>query len=120
MRNEEGFIWITGRMKDMINSGSESIYTIAVEQLIAAMHDVTEIAVVSMPDEAWGEGVAPYVVLAADARLDADAIVEHCRRELASCMTPHHVIFGDGLPRNTTNKVSKGALRAQLAEAPRR
>ena len=118
-RDEEGFIWITGRSKDMIKSGTENIYPIEVEQAIASLAGVTEVGVIGVPDEEWGESVAAFVVQAPGAGLDAAAVVEHCRRQLASYKKPRHVVFVDSLPRNTTNKISKIALRAQFAELPR-
>jgi fatty-acyl-CoA synthase len=117
-RDEEGFIWITGRKKDMIKSGAENIYPVEVERVIATLPGVAEVAVVGVPDEEWGESVAAFVVLDPDAKLDAAAIVEHCRRDLAGYKKPRHVVFVDSLPRNTTNKVSKIELRARFA-APR-
>ena len=115
LRDEEGYIWITGRRKDMIKSGTENIYPIEVEQVIATLAGVTEVGVIGVPDEEWGESVAAFVVRAPGASLDAAAIVEYCRRQLASYKKPRHVLFVDSLPRNTTNKVSKIALRAQFA-----
>jgi len=67
-----------------------------------------------VPDEEWGESVAAFVVLDPDVELDAAAIVERCRRDLASYKKPRHVFFVDSLPRNTTNKVSKNELRARF------
>jgi fatty-acyl-CoA synthase len=114
-RDDEGFIWIAGRRKDMIISGAENIYPVEVEQVIAALNDVVEVAVVGVPDEHWGESVVAYVVKAAGSRVDASQVIEHCRRNLASYKKPRRVIFVDSLPRTTVNKVSKDTLRAQFA-----
>ena len=119
LRDEEGFIWITGRSKDMIKSGTENIYPIEVEQAIASLAGVTEVGVIGVPDEEWGESVAAFVVQAPGAGLDEAAVVAHCRRQLASYKKPRYVVFVDSLPRNTTNKISKIALRAQFAELAR-
>ena len=119
LRDEDGCIWITGRKKDMIKSGAENIYPIEVEQVIAALPGVTEVAVIGVPDEEWGESVAAFVVPAPGAVLDAAAVVEHCRQHLASYKKPRHVVFVDALPRTTTNKVSKVTLREQFAANPR-
>jgi acyl-CoA synthetase (AMP-forming)/AMP-acid ligase II len=110
--DDEGFIWIGGRKKDMIISGAENIYPAEVERVIAELDGVIEVAVVGVPDEEWGEAVAAYVVLAAGAALDQAAIVDHCRRSLAGYKKPRHVFFVDSLPRTTVNKVSKDTLRA--------
>ena len=118
-RDDEGYIWITGRRKDMIKSGTENIYPIEVEQVIATLAGVTEVGVIGVPDEEWGESVAAFVVLEAGANHDAAAVLEHCRRHLASYKKPRYVIFVDSLPRNTTNKVSKVTLRTQFAALKR-
>lgn len=114
-QDEEGFIWISGRLKDMIKSGTENIYPLEVEQVIAALEGVAETAVVGIPDEQWGEAVAAFVVRTPGSGLDAASVIEHCRQHLASYKKPRHVVFVDSLPRNTTNKVSKAALRELLS-----
>jgi fatty-acyl-CoA synthase len=116
-RDKEGFIWIAGRKKDMIISGAENIYPIEIEQVIAELDGVVDVAVVGVPDVEWGESVAAYIVLAPGKSLDPVAVVEHCRRHLASYKKPRHIIFIDSLPRTTVNKVSKETLRAQFPAA---
>ena len=110
-RDADGFIWIAGRSKDMIKSGTMNIYPIEVEQVIAGINGVIEVSVIGVPDEAWGESVAAYVVRAPGSALDAGQIIDHCRKNLASYKKPRHVVFVDSLPRGTTNKVAKGILR---------
>jgi len=120
-RDDEGFIYISGRSKDMIKSGTENIYPIEVEQVIASLSGVLEVGVIGVPDEEWGETVAAFVVRAPDAEFDAAAVIAHCRENLASYKKPRHVVFVDSLPRGTTNKVDKNALRqrfAALGQAP--
>ena len=113
MRDAEGFIYITGRKKDMIISGAENIYPAEVEMVIAEINGVVEVAVVGVPDPEWGETVAAFIVKTPEAALDAAMIVEHCRRNLASYKKPRHVRFTDALPRTTVSKISKDTLRAQ-------
>lgn len=110
-RDADGFIWIAGRRKDMIKSGAENIYPIEVEQVIATIPGVTEVAVIGVPDAHWGESVAAYVVVRPGTILTAQSIIDHCREHLASYKKPRHVVFVDGLPRGTTNKVAKNQLR---------
>ena len=120
-RDEEGYIYISGRSKDMIKSGAENIFPIEVEQVIATLPGVLEVGVIGVPDEHWGEAVAAIVVKAPDAALDAAMVIAHCRENLASYKKPRHVVFVDSLPRGTTNKVDKNALRqrfAALGQAP--
>jgi fatty-acyl-CoA synthase len=111
-RDDEGFIWIAGRKKDMIISGAENIYPVEIEQVIAALDGVVDVAVVGVPDPEWGESVAAYVVRAPGSMLDGLQIIDQCRRNLASYKKPRHVFFVDSLPRTTVNKVSKDRLRA--------
>lgn len=117
LRDEEGYLWISGRKKDMIKSGTESIYPIEVEQVIAALEGVVEVSVIGVPDEDWGEAVVAYVVLAPGADINAAAVINHCRQHLASYKKPRYVEFVDSLPRSGTNKVSKSALQARFAAA---
>jgi len=109
--DEEGFVWIAGRKKDMIISGAENVYPIEVERVIAQLSGVADVAVIGVPDEEWGEAVAAYVVPEPGISLDPAGIVEHCRRNMASYKKPRHVIFVSALPRTTVNKVSKATLR---------
>ncbi len=110
-RDDEGFLWIAGRSKDMVKSGTENIYPIEVEQVIAAIEGVVEVGVIGVPDHDWGESVVAFIVLAPGIDLDAARVVEHCRLHLASYKKPRHVRFVDSLPRGTTNKVAKNVLR---------
>ncbi len=113
-RDEEGFIYIAGRRKDMIKSGAENIYPTEVEQAIATLNGVAEVGVIGVPDDEWGESVAAFVVRDAGASIDAARVIAHCREHLASYKKPRHVLFVDSLARNTTNKVDKNALRRQF------
>lgn len=110
-RDEDGFLWISGRSTDMIKSGAESIYPIEVEQAIASLPGVTEVGVIGVPDETWGETVVAFVVADTPGALTADQVVAHCRTQLASYKKPRHVVFVDTLPRGTTGKVAKNLLR---------
>ena len=103
----------------MIKSGAENIYPIEVEQVIAALPGVVEVGVIGVPDEQWGETVAAFVVKSPGARVDADGVIAHCRAKLASYKKPRHVLFVESLPRNTTNKVDKNALRERFAKLGR-
>lgn len=110
-RDEDGFIWIAGRSKDMVKSGTENIYPIEVEQVIASLPGVIEVAVIGVPDAQWGESVVAYLVVARGTLVTAQDVVNHCRMHLASYKKPRHVVFVDSLPRGTTNKVAKVRLR---------
>ncbi len=109
--DDEGFLWIEGRKKDMIISGAENIYPIEIERTISSMPEVREVSVIGVPDDLWGESVAAFVVREPGSAIDAAAVIEHCKQHLASYKKPKHVRFVDALPRTTVNKVSKAALR---------
>jgi fatty-acyl-CoA synthase len=113
-QDEDGFLWIEGRKKDMIISGAENIYPIEIERVIAALPGVREVGIVGVPDALWGEAVAAFVVREPGSSLDASSIVAHCKAHLASYKKPKHVRFVDSLPRTTVNKVSKALLRKQF------
>ena len=114
--DDDGFVWIAGRKKDMIISGAENIYPAEVEQVIAELDGVVEVGVSGVPDDEWGESVAAFVVRQLGSVIDERTIIEHCRRNLASYKKPRHVIFIDALPRTSANKVSKPALRDMFGE----
>ena len=98
----------------MIISGTENIYPVEVEQVIATLDEVREVAVIGVPDEEWGEAVAAFVVRKQGVELDEAGVIDHCKAAIASYKKPRHVFFVDSLPRTTVNKVSKNILRRQF------
>ncbi|WGR93158.1 AMP-binding protein [Bradyrhizobium sp. ISRA443] len=112
--DEDGFLFLTDRKKDMIISGGENIASSEVERVIYEMPEVREVAVVGLPDERWGEKPVAVVVLADDARLDLLALTDYCRIRLAGFKVPKQLIIRDSLPRNPSGKVLKRVLRAEL------
>ena len=115
-RDEEGFIYICDRVKDMIISGGENIYAREVEDVLLSLPGVAEAAVIGVPDEQWGEVVKAILVKAPDSDITAEEIIEHCRSELAGYKRPHSVDFVPALPRNVTGKVLKRELRQPFWE----
>jgi fatty-acyl-CoA synthase len=107
----DGRLQITGRLKDMIRSGGENVYPVEVESVLMALPEVADAAVIAVPDRKYGETVCAVVVAEAGAELSAEAVVKHCRAQLASYKKPRHVVFVDELPRSHTGKVEKAALR---------
>ena len=117
MVDEEGYVYVKGRSKDMIIVGGENVYALEVEQCIMGHADVVEAAVIGIPAtgvrEHLGELVKAFVVLEPGAgATDAD-VKRHCAGRLASYKVPHVVEFRDGLPRNPTGKVLKRALKEE-------
>jgi long-chain acyl-CoA synthetase len=109
--DEDGFIYIVDRAKDMVISGGENIYPAQVEEVIYRHPGVLEVAVIGIPDETWGEALHAVVVPAAGASPTEEEIVELTRRELASYMKPRSVEFVDALPKGPTGKILKRELR---------
>ncbi len=112
--DDDGFLYLTDRKKDMIVSGGENIASSEVERVIYEMPEVREVAVIGMRDERWGEKPVAIVVLADDAALDLPCLTDHCRKRLAAFKVPKELIIRDSLPRNPSGKVLKRVLRAEL------
>jgi acyl-CoA synthetase (AMP-forming)/AMP-acid ligase II len=115
VRDDDGYLFIVDRLKDMIVSGGENIAGSEVERVIHEHDAVLEVAVVGRPDARWGEVPVAYVALHDGASATADELVEHCRAQLAKFKVPKAVVFLDALPRNPSGKVLKRELRARDA-----
>ncbi len=112
--DEEGFLFITDRKKDMIISGGENIASSEVERAIQMLPQVLECAVIGVPDERWGERPMAVIVPAPGAALDEQALKAHCREQLAAFKVPDRIILRTDLPRNASGKVLKRELRTLL------
>jgi long-chain acyl-CoA synthetase len=107
-----GYLYLADRLKDMIISGGENVYSIEVEAAVASFPGVQEVAVVARPDERWGERVHAIVVPEGGVELDPDAIVEHCRGRIAGFKLPRSFEFrAQPLPKSGAGKVLKAQLR---------
>ncbi|HEY3681888.1 MAG TPA: long-chain fatty acid--CoA ligase [Streptosporangiaceae bacterium] len=109
--DDDGYITLVDRKKDMIITGGENVYPVEVEQVLYRCDGVAEAAVIGLPDDHWGESVTAVVALEADASPDADALIAYARDRLAHFKCPNRVEFVDALPRNATGKVLKTELR---------
>jgi acyl-CoA synthetase (AMP-forming)/AMP-acid ligase II len=112
IRDEDGYLFIVDRLKDMIVSGGENIAGSEVERVLYEHEAVLEAAVVGRPDERWGEVPVAYVVLRPGMDAAAEELVEHCRAHLARFKVPRDIGFLDALPRNPSGKVLKRELRS--------
>lgn len=113
MMDEEGFLYIVDRLKDMIVTGAENVYSAEVENAISLMSEVAEVAVIGIPDETWGETVHAIVVPRANCEVTADAVIAHCRNHIAGYKTPRSVeIRPTPLPLSAAGKILKTELRA--------
>jgi acyl-CoA synthetase (AMP-forming)/AMP-acid ligase II len=110
-RDDDGYLYIVDRLKDMIVSGGENIAGSEIERVLYEQESVLEAAVVGRSDDRWGEVPVAFVVLRPDATATADALLEHCRAQLARFKVPKDITFLDALPRNPSGKVLKRELR---------
>ncbi len=110
--DDEGFLFVADRQKDMIVSGGENIYSREVEEALLTHPAVEHVAVIGVPDARWGESVKACAVLRAGQSTTEAELIEHCRALIASYKKPRSVDFVAELPRLFNGKVDKKALRA--------
>ena len=115
-RDDEGFFYIVDRMKDMILTGGENVYSREVEEVIYTHPGVSEAAVIGLPDPTWGERVTAVVVLREGASATDKEIMAVTRDRLAGFKTPKQVLFIDELPRNVSGKILKRELRDRFSD----
>jgi fatty-acyl-CoA synthase len=112
--DDEGFLTLVDRKKDMVISGGENVYSAEVEDVLFAHPAVAEAAIIGVPDERWGVVVCAIVVLRPGARATADELIAYSRARLAKYKAPKYVVFVDALPRNAAGKVLKRQLREEV------
>jgi acyl-CoA synthetase (AMP-forming)/AMP-acid ligase II len=110
--DDEGYLTISDRKKDVIISGGENVSSIETEDALFSHPAVAEVAVIGVPDETWGELILALVVLAPGATATEDELRDHCRTKLAGYKVPKRIEFRDGLARTATGKLQKFKLRA--------
>jgi long-chain acyl-CoA synthetase len=115
--DDEGFVFIEDRKKDMILVSGFNVYPNEVESVAAEHPGVLEVAAVAQPDERSGESVALFVVRK-DPNLTAQELIDFCRKELTGYKTPHHVYFRNELPKTNVGKILRRALRDELRQQP--
>jgi acyl-CoA synthetase (AMP-forming)/AMP-acid ligase II len=114
--DEEGYLFITGRKKDLIIRGGENISPGEIEDVLDSHPMIDEAAVIGVPDTEWGEVVKAVVVPAAGAQVTPEEVITYCKERLASYKAPTYVAFVSELPRNPLGKVLKTDLRKQHGE----
>ena len=108
---EDGYLFLTDRIKDMIVTGGENVYPVEVEEALAQHADVVEVAVIGVPHPRWGEAVKALIVLRPGARTGPDDLIAFARARLAGYKLPRSVDFVTDLPRTPSGKVLKRRLR---------
>jgi acyl-CoA synthetase (AMP-forming)/AMP-acid ligase II len=116
--NDRGSLFITGRKKDLIIRGGVNISPAAIEEALMQVDGITDVAVVSIPHELYGEDVVAVLKLEAGVELDSvlDSVVAHAKRNLAQHQQPARYIAIDELPRTANGKVQKARIRELVAE----
>jgi acyl-CoA synthetase (AMP-forming)/AMP-acid ligase II len=116
----DGFVYVEDRLKDMIISGGENIYSPEIERVLAEHPSVMEVAIIGVPDDRWGESVKAVVALKPGAAATEDELIGWCREQLAHFKCPKSVDILEALPRNPTGKILKRDLRRPYWEGHER
>ncbi|MBI2179662.1 MAG: AMP-binding protein [Deltaproteobacteria bacterium] len=112
--DEEGYLFVAGRKKDMVKSGGISIYPLEIESVLYGHADVLEAAVIGVPDPKWGEAVKAVVVLKPDSVLQGEELIRFCKERLSSYKIPKSVEIRSSLPHTEVGKVNKVKLREMV------
>jgi fatty-acyl-CoA synthase len=113
--DEEGYISVVDRKKDMIKTGGENVASREVEEMIYRLSAVSEVAVIGLPDPKWVEAVTAVIVLKTGQSLTEAEVMAHCNQHMASFKSPKRVVFAQALPKNPSGKLLKRELRTQYA-----
>jgi fatty-acyl-CoA synthase len=114
--DDEGYLNIVGRSKDMVIRGGENVYPREIEEFLYSHEAIADVQVIGVPDEKYGEELCAWVIARPDASLDADAVRAYCRGRLAHFKVPRYVIFADEFPMTVTGKVQKFKMREASVE----
>ena len=109
--DDEGYLYIHDRVKDMIVSAGENIYPAEVESALAGHDKIADVAVIGVPDDKWGETVKAVIVTAPGTDMSTDEVIAYARQQIAGYKIPRSVDFLDELPRNPSGKILKRELR---------
>ena len=112
--DEEGYVYLVDRKKDMIITGGENVYSREVEETIIKLPQVAEVAVIGLPDPKWGEAVTAVVVVKAGANLAKEEVIKFCKDQIASYKSPKKVIFTKSLPKSSVGKILKREIKRKM------
>ena len=115
--DEEGYLYLVDRRKDLIKSGGVNVYPIEIEEVLLTDAAVGEVAVIGVADAVWGEAVHAVLVPRPGCVIDEAALLEHCRSRLAGYKVPKSIEIREALPRNANGKVLKRMLREECVAA---
>src|SRR5205807_10567116 len=114
--DEQGYVKVVGRIKDMVIRGGENVYPREIEEFLYTHPAVADVQVIGVPDERYGEELMAWVVLRTGASLSDDEVREFCRNKIAHYKVPRYVKFVDSFPMTVTGKVQKFKMREQAIE----
>jgi fatty-acyl-CoA synthase len=114
--DDEGYLNIVGRIKDMIIRGGENVYPREIEEFLYTHPDIVDVQVIGVPDARYGEAVMAWVTLRPGASLDADAVRDFCRDRIAHYKIPRYVHITESFPMTITGKIQKFLMREQSIE----
>lgn len=109
--DSDGFLFVVDRVKDMIISGGENIYSAELELVLSQHEAVQEVAVIGRPDEKWGEVPVAYIVKKEEMQVEVDELIAYCKSKIASYKAIKDVVFVEALPRNAVGKILKMQLK---------
>jgi fatty-acyl-CoA synthase len=112
----DGYVRIVGRIKDMVIRGGENVYPRELEEFLYTHPDVSDVQVIGVPDERYGEELMAWIVARPGAALTADDVREFCRGQIAHYKIPRYVSFVDSFPMTVTGKIQKYKLREAAIE----
>lgn len=117
--DDEGFVTLRDRLKDMLISGGENVYPAEVENMLLSHPQIADAAVLGLPSPKWGEVPLAVLVKKPGAALTEADLLGWCKGKLASFKLPKVVVFAEAIPRNPSGKILKRVLREQLLETVR-
>ena len=115
--DRDGFLFVTGREKDLIIRGGVNISPLEIDNVVLQLPGIAEVATVGVPDDIYGEQVVIFAAPLPDANITADAVIAHCRAHLADFKLPKEVLFRDALPKTERGKMDRNALAAEWKAA---
>jgi len=110
-QDEEGYLYVVDRIKNMFISGGENVYPAEVERVLVSHPGVAEAAVIGVPDEKWGESGKAFVVCKSGLLVSESELLVHCEKHLAKFKIPKYLVFLEALPKNDTGKINRMALK---------
>ena len=117
VKDEEGYITIVDRIKDMIISGGFNIYPVEIENVINGIPEVQNCAVIGVPDPKWGEAIKAVIVVQDGSSLEAESVIALCKEKLGSMKAPKSVEFWEALPLSPVGKILKREIRKRYLES---